>query len=266
MPVIILKFKDQPKLYLDIDNHTVGQQYFNLVQQNYNTILPIFRDRKKYSIEYMFELATKAKQLLGWNWEVEKYSIENTPSLHKDLEELAGITGFKTVPAEYDDLLHEIHYCLHIIQYEHYTRQNGRIGWLQLEWYNDRILPLDPTFKFTTNLKFGDIKLQNPWVGHGPLQVYLEKDFTKISQTCKFHDSIRPGINILTTDLPPFDEAEQLIKIFKIHDLAFVEKHGVEKILHYTGHPVVGRVRNLLDLQTIIDSPLLEFESLEFNE
>jgi hypothetical protein len=265
MPVIILKFKNQPKLYLDIDNHTVGQQYFNLVRQNYNVTLPIFRDRKKYSIEYMYELAKKAKQLLGWEWEAEKYSIENTPLLHKDLEELAGVDGFRTVPEEYDDLLHEIHYCLHIIQYNSKS-QNGRSGWLQLEWYNDQVLPLDHTFKFTIDLKFGDIKLQNPWVGHGPLQVYLEKDFTKIGQTCKFHDSIRPGINIVTEDFLPFNESEQLINTFKMHDPVFVENHGVEKILHYTGHPVVGRVRNLVDLQTIIDAPLLEFESLEFNE
>jgi hypothetical protein len=265
MPVIVLQFKEQPKLYLDIDNNLVGQQYFDLVHQNYNICPPIFRDRIKYSVEYMQELAKKASQILGWEWEIDKYSIENTPLLHKDLEKLLGAIGFKEVPEEYDNLLHELHYCLHIIQY-YDKNKKGREGWLQLEWYNNQVLPLDDTFKFTTDLKFGDIKLQNPWVGHGPLQVYLEKDFTNISQTCKFHDSIRPGINIVTIDFPSFTESKQLINTFEIYDPAFIEKHGVEKILHYTGHPVVGKVRNLDDLQTIIDAPFLEFESLEFNE
>lgn len=264
MSIIDLKFVNQPVLHLSIDNNEIGYRYFNLVRENYKHQRPIFRDRIKYTVEYMHELAKEAYNKLGWNWSADTYTVANTALLHKNLEELLGTIGFDSVPAEYDELLHELHYCLHIIQDN--RKHENRDGWLQVEWYNDNGFILDENFKFSTELKFGDVKLQNPWVGHGPLQIFYENDFTKISQTCKFHDFVKPGINVVVSDFPSFSEIDELINKFKIYALDFVNHHGVDKIVRYTGYPIIGKVLNLDDLKIIVDAPILEFESLEFHE
>lgn len=260
MPVIDLKFKNQPVLHLSIEDSNIGWQYFNLVKENYTKSKPIYRESNKYTLEYMLSLVTKAKEVLGWDWRADNYNLENCAVFHKDIEVLLGKTGFNTVPAEYDDLLHELHYGLHIL--EHGT--NTRVGWLQIEWYNDEGFDLDYSFEFSSSANFGDLKFQNPFVGHGPLQMYDEQDFINISQTCKFHTFVKPGINIATVDFSKITFYDEIIQLFKQHDPAFVSLHSEEKIRHYTGYPKIGRVANLDDLQTCLDSPSLEFESLSF--
>lgn len=264
MPIVDLKFINQPVLHLSIDDTETGKKYFNLVKENYKLQKPIFRDRIKYTVEYMHELAKEASEKLGWNWSSDTYTINNTALLHKDIEELLGTVGFDNVPAEYDNLLHELHYCLHIIQDN--KEHERRDGWLQIEWYNDAGFDLDENFKFSSELKFGDIKLQNPWVGHGPLQIYLEKDFTKISQTCKFHNFVKPGINVVVGDFPTFTDIDSLIDEFQTHAPEFVNQHGVDQILHYTGYPIIGKVLNPDDLKIIVGAEILEFKSLEFHD
>lgn len=261
MPNILVKFKDQPRLNLKINNDTVGQQYFDLIKINYQHSMPIFRDRPKYTLEYMHALAMQAKQVLGWEWYHDEYSIEHTVKLHKDIEQLLG-KGFDNVAAEHDNLIHELHYCLHVVESGQVSKK--RRGWLQLEWYNDSGVELNQDYQFNRGLKFGDIKLQNPWVGHGPLQIFLEKDFTNISQTCKFHNFLKSGINIVIQEFKDFTEVDQLLLEFQKHDPAFVDLHGVEKIKHYIGYPVVGTVLNINDLQQVSNAPLLELESIDF--
>jgi hypothetical protein len=268
MSVIGLQFTGLPELKLSIDNHDMGDQYFNLVKSNYLNQKPIFRDRANYTIEYMHSLVEKAKESVGWDWQADKYSINNTTLFHKDLEELLGKVGFKSVPAEFDDLLHELHYCLHLLEFD-IPKESIRNGWLQIEWYNNSGFSLDPNFKFKTKLNFGDVKLQNPFVGHGPMQIYYERDFSKISQTCKFHDFVKPGINLVTMDFDDFDDStdiDALIEEFKRHDPTFVDQHGIEKIIRYIGHPVVGQLLNKDDLHIVLQAPTLEFESLSFYE
>jgi hypothetical protein len=257
-----VKFLNQPGLIIELQDTPVGHKYLNLVKDNYSRSKPIYRDRTKYTVDYMISLANQAKQVLGWNWLADTYTVENTARLHKDIEELVG-QGFDHVPAEYDDLIHELHFCLHIIQDG--TATKARDGWLQLEWYNDQGFDLDRDFPFTTKLNFGDVKFQNPWVGHGPLQLYLEQDFSKISQTCKFHTFVKPGINIVISNFKDFTETDQLVATLAKHDPSFVQLHGEEKIKHYTGYPVIGQVVNLDDLQQVAKASNLEFESVIFN-
>jgi hypothetical protein len=261
MPNILIKFVDQPVLVLSIIDNSIGQKYFKLVQENYQFEKPIFRDRTKYTTEYMHELAKKAKEVLGWNWYADKYNIADTAIMHKDIEKLVG-NGFDKIPVGYDHLVHELHYCLHIIQ-------DGRVeskrdAWLQIEWYNDSGFELDKNYSFKRGLKFGEIKLQNPWVGHGPLQIFFEKDFTNISQTCKFHNFVKPGINVVIKEIEEFNDIDKLIEEFYKHDPAFVEKHTVDVIKKYIGYPVVGRVSNLKDLYTVTQSSTLELEWINF--
>ena len=264
MSMIDLKFFDQPILHLSIIDNEIGNRYFNLVKENYSIQKPIFRDQLKYTVEYMHSLTKDAYEKLGFNWQADNYTIANTVLLHKNLEKLLGSVGFDNVSAEYDNLLHELHYCLHIIQdnKEHTIRD----GWLQIEWFNDEGFLLDKNFKFSKELKFGDIKLQNAWVGHGPLQIYLEQDFTDISQTCKFHNFVKPGINIVINDFPNFVDMDKLIIEFKKYNPEFVKLHGIDKIIHYTGYPIIGKIVNLDALTTVIGTNDLKFEKLEFYE
>ena len=253
-------FKYLPPLILNIADTTLGQQYKELVKKNYENEFPIFRDRAKYTIEYMLQLAREAKKKLGWDWSFDHYDIGITALLHKDIERLVG-NGFSSIPAELDNLIHELHYCLHVVQD---PKHKKRDGWLQIEWYNDSGFNLTGTDIFSHTMKFGDLRLQNPYVGHGPLQIFLEKDFTNIPQTCKFHNFVKPGINISLQDFNFPVNTDLILSQFKTHAPEFVEQHTEKTIKNYIGYPIIGNVSNLEDLHKVVNAPLLELERIDF--
>jgi hypothetical protein len=261
--LITVNFEQQPSLRIKIQDTEIGHRYFNLVQTNYQNSFPVFRDELKYTPEYMMELVQQAKQSFDWNWDnVTDFALGIGAQLHKDLEILLA-QGFSNIPEEYDELVHELHYCLHLIQH---GRLKQRSSWFQIEWYNDDGFDLDTDFEFSLGLKPGDVRLQNPFVGHGPLQMWQEQDFINISQTCRFHTFVKPGINIAHSPQKLFTEFDQLIEKFQKNDPEFVEQHGVEKIKHYTGHPIIGQVINVDDLLSIKNSPVLKLKELLFDE
>jgi hypothetical protein len=261
--IITVNFDQQPPLYIKIQDTDVGQQYFELVKSNYQKASPVYRDAAKYTSKYMRQLAQQAQQAFGWNWHnVSDYSDGIGAQLHKDLEILLQ-QGFENIPEQHDDLVHELHYCLHLIQHGNKLQ---RPGWLQIEWYNDEGFDLDPNFKFSLELKIGDVRLQNPFVGHGPWQMWMEQDFGNISQTCKFHTFVKPGINIAHSPYELFTQFDQLIAQFQKNDPQFVELHGIEKIKNYTGHPVIGHILNIDDLLTVKNAPTLTLKELKFND
>jgi len=262
MPQIQVTFKNLPTLNLSIVDTELGHRYYDLVKENYEQQTPIFRDRPKYTVDYMLELAKEAKERLGWSWSFDHYDINVTALMHKDIERIAA-EGFDKIPAELDELLHELHYCLHIIQSPQATLRDA---WLQIEWFNDAGFPLDTTDIFQHNLRIGDLRLQNPYVGHGPLQVYLEQDFTNIPQTCKFHNMVRPGLNIVILQVDHPVNVDNILTTFTTHSPEFVKQHGLEKIKSYIGYPVIGRVTNLADLYTVAQAPLLELGEIKFND
>jgi hypothetical protein len=259
----LIYFKNLPPLEATIAESITGNNYYSFLKENYINQSPIFRDVAKYTVEYMSDLVAQAKHKLGWNWEYKPGDHKVAAQLHKDIEVLLE-KGFESIPAEHDELVHEIHQCLHLLN-EGRNYSAPRQDWLQIEWYNDNTLPIDDSFTFANMMNFGDLKLQYPFVGAGPLQIYMEKDYTKISQTCKFQTVIRPGINIVIDDFEYFTEHQKLLADIKKHDNNFYNLHGSETILRYTGYPVIGKVTNLDTLEYIIKQPTLEFEKLEFN-
>lgn len=261
---MILSFGDLFNVNIQIDSTPLGRQYLDLVHQNYEESFPLYRDRIKYNSQYLFALAEQAKQAFGWEWDLPEYNLTVTPALHKDLERLLGETGFGNVPAEYDTLLHELHYCLHIVQNPRSV--NTRIGNLQIEWFNDSGFTLPLTFEFQNQIKFGDCLLQNPYVGHGPAQIDHEDDWSNLDQTCKFHTFVKPGI-VIYTGPNMYVNRENILDKFKKHNLEFVNKHTEQKILYYTGFPVIGKVANISDLKKLIEYPdPIELTQIDFNE
>jgi hypothetical protein len=251
-------FKNLPALDVEIQDSLTGKNYYNLLQKNYNTQMPVYRDIKKYTVEYMHELIKQAKTDLGWDWsEYSPNDYKVSTKFHKDIEVLLK-EGFNNVAAENDNLLHEIHLCLHVLS-------NTGTDLIQIEWFNDDLIPIDDSFQFQRFLNFGDLSLQYPFVGSSPLQLYIEKDYTNISQTCKFHSAIKPGINIFTCSYTKFTNHQELLNDIKQHDYKFYNLHGPDKILRYTGYPVIGKIINLNTLMSIRSQTTLEFEKLEFN-
>ena len=256
-----IKFKNLPHLDVRLDNTLVASQYKELLKSNYQREFPIFRDQQKYTISYLNKLAVQAKRLLGWDWLREHYTIAETTLLHKDIEQYLA-NGFSSIPSEHDWLCHELHFCLHAVE-----SGSTRNGWLQVEWFNnDRISLPEHLYPKKLNLEFGDIRLQNPHVGHHPLYLFQQNDYTNILQTCKFHNFINPGINIVIKDELITDfNVDRYLFWFKIHSPEFVKLHGEQAILNYTGHPIIGKVVNLDDLVTVSTAPILELESITFN-
>lgn len=259
--IIVVRFRDQPPLQLRIHDTRVGQRYFDLVQHNYQQSMPVYRNLTKYTKEYLQELAHQARAAFDWDWDqVDDFESGIAPQLHKDLELLLA-NGFEHIPEQYDNLVHELHYCLHLNQS---PCKHTHTSWLQIEWYNDEGFDLEYEFEFQKTFKFGDVKLQNPFVGHGPWQLWCEQDFANISQTCKFHNWVKPGINIASRDFLTVSNVDEIVRVFEQHDPEFVRLHGADKIKHYTGYPVIGQVINLQDLQQISQQHNLIFDSLEF--
>lgn len=259
---MFVKFKGYDQLELHVDDTKLGKKYYSLVRAAYAKSFPVLRDAPKYTVEYMLQLANKAKEKLGWEWSFDRYDTSITALLHKDIERLLGAQGFNAVTEDLDTLLHELHYCLHMIQWDRPVTRNG---WIQIEWFMNLGFPLEGTSIFKPGMNFGDLRLQNPHVGHGPLQIYLEQDYTNIPQTCKFHNFVKPGINIATKNFGDIDP-QLVLAEFKRHCPEFVDLHTEEKILQYTGYPVIGKVVNLDELQKVVAADTLELENIVFDE
>lgn len=262
MKQFIVKFQDQPELICQLDNTELADRYYNLLRQQYHDDpCAIFRDQQRYDIEYFHVLVSRAQQELGWNWRRPCYDLSVTTLLHKQLEQYLA-QGYENIPEQHDELLHELHFALHALE-----SGSQRDNWLQIEWYNDRGFSVSQDqYPAKLRLDFGDIRLQNPYVGHHPLYLYQQKDSVNISQTCRFHDFVKPGINLVIAhndrDLQ-FDQTHYLAW-FREHGAEFLQQHTESTLLKYTGHPVVGRVINLDDLQRVVDCPKLFFERLIF--
>ena len=258
---IKVKFKNHPALKIILDDNPTAHTWKVLFEKNYQKEFPTFRDQKKYTLAYLNQLAEKANKLLGWDYVSDIKTINDTVQLHKNLE-VTLANGFENIPAIHDDLIHELHFCLHKSEYIDINSNTHYRNFLQIEWFNDDGSDLDINFQHSLDCNFGDLRLQNPYVGHIPLQVYGQNDFSDIIQTCKFHDFIRPGLFINAVHQQPntFNKNHYL-DWWQTNAPEFVAYHGLDKILHYTGHPIIGRVINLDELEIIVNSnAVLELE------
>ena len=260
MNYINIFFKNNDPIVIKLIDHPVGDKFFKLVKSNLEKEKPIFRDHAKYNEEYLKELSVHLKKELDWNWLKEEYSLENTVAMHKEIENLLEKDySFKKIPGHLQNLIHEAHFCIHTIQYRDKNNIHG--NFLQIEWFNDDFIELNEDLKFSTELSPGDIILQNPYVGHPPLQCYQQNDYKNIMRTCTFHDRIKPGIKINLFQLVDID-LEKYKNWWHENGLEFVNLHGFKKILSYTGFPVVGKVTNLQTLQEVLKTPVLELDKI----
>lgn len=259
-----VKFRDVPALVCQLHDTELATRYYNLLKNQYaQDPKPLFRDQQKYTVEHFIHLVNRAEQELGWDWHKEQYDLPTTTVLHKDIEQYLA-QGFENIPAEHDEILHELHFALHALE-----SNSKRNNWLQIEWFNDNgFFMADDEYPAKLKLEFGDIRLQNPYVGHHPLYVYEQKDTYNINQTCKFHDFVKPGINLVINPEKAeytFDQ-QHYLAWFNEHAPDFMQQHGTDKMLKFTGHPIVGSIINKSDLETLVAMPVIEFETLNFKE
>jgi hypothetical protein len=257
-----VKFHHCPELHYHLDRTPLAERYLNMLASQYlDDPHPLFRDQQKYTLDYFKNLVIQAQEILKWNWHADNYDVNITTRLHKDLEQYL-VAGFENIPEDHDHLIHELHFCLHAIE-----SGSRRDNWLQIEWYNDAGFFINGAeFPGKIDLEFGDLRLQNPFVGHHPLFLYQQQDNTNISQTCKFHNFVKPGLNLVIDNSKPKNKFnfEKYRQWFEINDPQFVQQHGWDTIEKFTGHPVIGKVLNPQDLVTTVNCPVLEFEYLKF--
>lgn len=251
---ILIKYQGFPALEIEFDPSLLANDYKELIHKNSNQPA-ISRDPCQYTEEYLRKLAQQAREVLGWDWVKNVYDLDTTTILHKDIEVYLG-QGFDKIPEEHDRLCHELHYALHAVQLS-----NDRGNWIQVEWFNNDYIDMPDDFKFCHSLKFGDVKLQNPYVGHDPAFLFKQDDWSNVEQTCKFHDIVRPGLNIMIQEYS-ISNIDWYLKCLQRQAPSWYFKHGPEKILRYTGWPKVGRVLNLEVLKDIANSPLFVLENV----
>jgi len=252
---ILVKYKGFMPLKIELNDLSIKNPYKQLVLK-YSSTPAISRDQKSYNSVRLRELSQQAKDRLGWDWIHESYPLDVTTKLHKDIE-IYLARGFAAIPKEFDDLLHELHYALHAIQ-----GGNNRGKWLQVEWFNDDSINMPAELEFTTKLQFGDVKLQNPYVGHDPAFIYMQQDSSNIAQTCQFHDIIKPGINIMIQNYKLEVDTQRYLAWFKTYAPGWYAEKGASQITRYTGWPKVGHVLNLDVLQQISDCEEFVLENI----
>jgi len=258
-----IKFSGVPALQCQLDSTDLADRYLTLLKDQYNKDSnPVFRDPQNYNLEHFKNLVIQAEQVLGWNWHRDSYDVATTTLLHKDIERYLA-QGYQNIPEEHDHLLDELHFCLHAIE-----SGSRRDNWLQIEWFNDAGFDIDQDeYPAKLNLEFGDLRLQNPYVGHHPLYLYQQQDRTNVNQTCRFHDFAKPGINVVIMPnkktVSEFDWNSYL-SWFSSHAPDFVQSNGIDKLKKFTGHPVIGSVINKKDLEQLIAQPKIVFESISF--
>lgn len=256
-----LFFKDFDPMEISIENNKTGDLYLEIVKRHYKEQKPYFIDNLNWTVERLIELAKIAKKELNWNWLKNEYTLDTTAQLHKDLEYSVGAHGFESIPLEHHALIYDLHHCLHSI--EHGEKEERTCN-LQVEWLTDdhHVLPED--FVFSQEVKVGDLILINPHVGHNPFQIYLENDYTDLNSTAKFHDRIKPAVVVSSIDFQI--DKQKILNTFIDKDPEFVNKHTAEKILYYTGSANIGKVKNMDQYYSIVNSPeILEFDRIEFD-
>ena len=255
MTDIVVKYRGFEALEIELDHNSLREPYLDLVKKN-SQVQPISRDPQSYTADRLRELGQQAQDRLGWAWVHDQYTLDVTTQMHKDLEAFLA-QGFHNIPEEFDDLLHELHYALHAVQ-----GKETRGDWIQVEWFNDDGFAVPDDLVFTTELKFGDVKLQNPYVGHDPGFVYRQQDSSAVAQTCRFHDLVRPGLNMMITDCQ-FTIPKNYLAWFQQHAPKWVEQVGTDTIMRYTGWPRVGRVVNTDVLKSISQAEVFEIENIQ---
>lgn len=261
---ICVHFLNQPVLSILVDPTETGKLYYDISRKQNLVQKPFFRDNILWSTDYMIELAQQAKIAFGWDWLNDKYDLSITTQLHKDLENSVGKMGFQKIPEEYDSLLYDLHHCLHAIQ-NGTVQKKIRPDNFQIEWLTDNSIALPSSFKFVEKTNFGDLILINPNVGHNPLQIYNENDFSSLSTTCKFHDIIKPGI--VLCNQTSYVSKQTILKKFQEQDPDFVLLHGAEKIKYYSGSAVIGCVDDVSVLKHLKSVPtILELKEVTFHD
>lgn len=257
-----LVFKNCAPLNIKLDDTALAADWYQLVKQNYEkNPNAIFRDQPKYTLAYLKTLADDANKKLGWDWPIDNnLDLFTTVRLHKDIENYLS-RGFENIPEEFDNLLHEIHFCLHAVE-----SGSKRSTWLQIEWFNDEGFHIAPDqYPAKINLDFGDIRLQNPYVGHHPLFVFQQRDSINIASTCQFHDLARPGFCVVIEQENETFSWQRYLHWFETHAADWIEEKGLNNLIKYTGHPVIGKITNLKDLENCLSMHHLEFEKIVFD-
>lgn len=265
MPDLTVLFRDQPPLHIALFDNETARVWKQLFVQNYTRKFPIFRDMMKYSWEYLEHLIQEANRVCGWDFPSHVRTLDDTLDLHKHIETTLQ-PGYHTVPQTWHHLLDELHFALHKIQQGDMEYRPHRGWFLQLEWFNSDVEPLPEDFVFTSPSSFGSIRLQNVYVGHTPLMIYQQNDWSKVSQTCRFHDAIKPGLHIMCAD-PPAGTLEydpvHYRDTWMQQAPEFVAQHGWDRIMYYTGHPLIGQVINLHALAQVYTCPsVLELQEV----
>ena len=267
MSNITVIFQNLPPIHIELYNTTAARIWHELFVQNYQQEFPLFRDMQKYSRQYLEQLVTEANNLCDWNFTDKIQTIEDTVDLHKHIE-VTLANGYQNIPANWDHLLDELHFALHKLQHGNMSDKPHRGNFLQIEWFNDNYVSLPEDFVFDKSTKFGSLRLQNAYVGHTPWYVYTQNDCASVAQTCRFHDRIKPGLHIVTS--PTFSESTPLnVEIYAQwwykNAPEFIKQHGLEKIMYYTGHPIIGQVFNTNDLELVVAHPkVLELQEVVF--
>jgi hypothetical protein len=251
MSDITVIFQNQPPIHIKLYDTAAAAHWRKLFVQNYQQKFPLFRDMQKYTWKYLEHLVDQANKTCGWNFTTQIQNLQDTVDLHKHIE-VTLANGYQNIPSDWDHLLDELHFALHTVQQTKLSNISRRGNFLQIEWFNDDYVPLPEDFVFTSNLQFGDLRLQNAYVGHIPLQIFEQNDFANVFQTCRFHDRIKPGLNItIFSGNRVLPNIETYTQWWNTHAPEFVKYHGWNKIMYYTGHPIIGQVVNTDDLAKV---------------
>lgn len=273
---INLGFNNEYNITVDLQDTPTVETFLQLHKELGNPPDRI-NNRVGINLQTFAEDCRKAKEILGFNWDLELCNQDNYNLMHKDLERVYMETGFAGFSRETVDLLTDIHTSLHVIesQADPEKGETDRFD-IQMMWVTNNIRkPFPEKIKFSRTLNYGDVYLVYPYVGKDPLTCLYNNDNDSLSMTCKIHNMVgndfrvslaptpqrpwTPGIHIADYD------AALTEWYYKHHDQT-ASLFTLEEVLDTCGWYIIGHVDQYAELDKLRKTGMLVCTNFEMPE
>jgi hypothetical protein len=264
---INLGFNNEYNITVDLyDNPTV--ETFLKIHKKLRNFPDRINNRVGVNLQTFSQDCRRAKEILGFNWDLELCNQDNYNRMHKDLERVYMETGFVGFSKEIVDLLTDIHNNLHVIesQVDPQKGETERFD-IQMTWVrNNMRKPFPEKVKFSRTLNYGDVYLVYPHVGKDPLTCLYNNDNDILSMTCKIHNMIgkdfrislrkppqkpwTPGMNIENYDVA-------LTEWYYKHHNQTASLFTLDEVLDTCGWCIIGHVDQYEELDRLRKTGML---------
>ena len=256
-----IKFSNGIELEIEFRKSAFVNDWLELCKQR--PVDSLILDTTTISVERFNFLRHECDQMFGWNWSSMPLTQENFNLMHKDIEALK-IGNDRMEGANHP--LHELHTLLHSLEgLDLHNLPKLSRNYLKFRSYHSDRLPITDLSVFQRIANSGSVILDYPYVGRSPLETAKYKDESDLLITCIPAFEACAGFMI---NIDKFFVRDSQIKLLTDwldnNGRPIADKYGRQKIIDTMGHPVVGQVINVSDLESFRTEADLQVLDMDF--